>query len=680
MEYKFKEYKPTEILRGHLNLGGSDPAGERIDVTSRYFERGGRPFIPVMGEYHFVRDSRENWPRELAKMRSGGITVVSTYLFWIYHEEEEEKFDFTGDRDVRAFLLEAQRQGLEVVLRLGPWCHGEVRNGGLPDWLLQKPFRLRSNDPGYMARAGKWYQHIFNEVRGLFYKDGGPVIGIQIENELVDAPEHLLALKRLAQEIGFDAPLWTVTGWNSMFGAKIPLDEFVPVFGGYADAPWAQTAEELPPCVHHAFNPERNDAAVGMDLLGKTAPDGWRLPYERYPYATCELGGGIQPTHRRRPVISPMDVYAMSLVKLGCGNNLIGYYMFHGGTNKIGKTTLQESRATGYPNDVPVLNYDFQAPISQYGEIREQYRLLNLLHLFARDFGDVLAPMEHVPAEEFVPETDRKRLRYAMRTDGESGFVFVNHHQRHMELEDVRGVRLRPLGVEFPPIDVAGDIAFILPFNLKMGSETLEWATAQLVCRTDSTYTFAAVPGIPPRFKLRGREVMECRGEFDSSTLFAGDVRLSCLSWDAARTLRRLNGVLYFGGEGDVYELDGRLHTAGQEDREEWDEEELGDIDVWNPRARLESVPCEAPFEIPYPEELRLGGDRPIRWRRLRVTSGRGFVTVETPFDTAQIYVDGVLAADKFFDTLPWRIPAAMLYGRECCLAYTDPLEGTFIS
>ena len=73
MEYKFEDYKRSEILRGHLNMGGVDPSGERIDVTSLYLERGGKPWVPVMGEYHFVRDKRENWHNELAKLKAGGI-------------------------------------------------------------------------------------------------------------------------------------------------------------------------------------------------------------------------------------------------------------------------------------------------------------------------------------------------------------------------------------------------------------------------------------------------------------------------------------------------------------------------------------------------------------------------------------------------------------------------------
>jgi len=394
MTYTFKPYEKSKILRNHLNLGGGNPFGERIDVTNIYIERGGEPWIGVMGEYHFFRDNKDNWYRELCKMKAGGVGIVATYLFWIYHEEIEGEFDFSGDLDVAKFIDDAAKAGLDVVIRIGPWVHGECRNGGFPNWLAKKPYKLRDNNDEYMAKVRIWYEKIYEQVKGKFYKDGGNIIGVQLENELTNNAEHLLALKKLAVEIGFDVPLYTVTGWNSRYGAKIPVDEVLPVFSAYADAPWAKGTHRLPLSRNYVFDKNRNDSAVGVDIIKDTDPSGWRLPYEKYPFAMCELGAGIMATHHRRPIISGMDAYAMSLVKLGSGNNLVGYYMYHGGINKIGKlTTLQESKETGYPNDYPILNYDFHTALTSYGEAREQYGLLNILHLFLQDFGEILAPM-----------------------------------------------------------------------------------------------------------------------------------------------------------------------------------------------------------------------------------------------------------------------------------------------
>ena len=132
MRYTFQPYAKTPLVRGHLNLGGANPQGGRIDVNNLYLERDGKPWVPIMGEFHFSRGSRPHWYRELCKMKAGGVTVVATYLFWIYHEEEEGRFDFTGDRDIRAFLLACQRAGLEAVIRIGPWAHGECRKSPTP--------------------------------------------------------------------------------------------------------------------------------------------------------------------------------------------------------------------------------------------------------------------------------------------------------------------------------------------------------------------------------------------------------------------------------------------------------------------------------------------------------------------------------------------------------------------
>lgn len=233
MHVEFEPYHRSEILHGHLHLGGSNPGGERIEVNSLCLTRGGQPWLPVMGEFHFSRCDPAQWQTELCKMKAGGVTMVSTYLFWIHHEEREGELRFSGRLDVRRFVLCCRRAGLDVVLRIGPWAHGECRNGGFPDWLLHKGIPLRQNHPAYLALVRAWYRSIYRQVRGLLYRDGGPIVGIQLENELVDNSDHLAALKRIAVEEGFEVPLYTVTGWNAVSGARIPTAEVLPVFAAY---------------------------------------------------------------------------------------------------------------------------------------------------------------------------------------------------------------------------------------------------------------------------------------------------------------------------------------------------------------------------------------------------------------------------------------------------------------
>ena len=661
MIYKFKEFKDEPLLINHLNMGGKNPKGEEINVTSRYFTRNGKPWIGVMGEFHFSRYSRENWHRELAKMKAGGITIVSTYLFWIYHEEIEGKMDFGGDNDIRAFIEECKDVGLDVVIRIGPWAHGECRNGGFPDWLLKKDYKLRDNNEEYLAIVKKWYQSIYNEVKGLFYKDGGNIIAVQIENEFVDNAEHLAKLKEIAVECGFIAPIYTVTGWNSASGAKIPVDEVVPVFGGYCEAPWENHMNRLSPSPHYFFNRMRNDSAIGTDLIAKTQSDGWQLPYERYPFATCELGGGIEVTHHRRPIIKPMDIYAVSLVKLGDGNNLVGYYMYHGGTNKIGElSTFNETKATGYPNDYPILSYDFQAPLSEYGEVREQYGLLNMLHMFVNDFGEEFAPMIAVDSANSVEADDTNSLRYGMRTNGKSGFVFVNHYQRLTELADIENTVISAGNVEFPPIDVKGEVSFFMPFNMKMGDSVLEYATAQPLCKCDDTYFFAEIPNIKAEYKFS-----------------KGSANIVTVPFENAKYMRKLNGTVYIGGGCNLYEENGQIHSVedGEYICQKWNGSEFETIKIGQSakQSNVEITGVEnAPFEPKYKEELCIGGERKLTWKKINVDGRYGFAEIDYVGDVAQIYADGELVADDYYYGKTWRVPCKLLYGKECYMVISE--------
>jgi len=674
MHITFKPFTPTPILSGHLKMGADNAYGDSLQVNSRYLLRKNRPVIPVMGEYHFCRDNRAHWRQELTKVKAGGIQIVATYLFWIYHEEEEGTFDFTGDLDIRAFIELCRDTGLDVVIRIGPWAHGECRNGGFPDWLQHAGIPLRCNDPRYLTHVRRWYQAIYHEVKGLLFRDGGPILGIQLDNELVDQPNHLKTLKDMAREIGFDVPLYTVTGWNSKFGARIPVDEVLPVFGGYVDAPWAQTLDQLPLSRHFIFDPNRNDSAVGLDLLRDTDADGWRLPYERYPFATCELGSGIQVTHHRRPIVSPMDAYALSLVKLGCGNNLIGYYMYHGGTHRIGNhSTFQESRASGYPNDLPILDYDFQTCLSQFGQVRESYRLLNLLHLFAQDFGDRLAPMEFVPQEHPVQEDNPSDLRCCLRRDEQAGFLFINHHQRHLSLETVENAVLHAMDQKIGPIRVSGDIAFFFPLHMDLCGKELLYATAQPICRHGNTFFFLAINGIEPSYHFADQTLSAQPG----SRIDLEGFSIYTLTMDQARYLRRLDGELFLGSGCDLYREEAVLHAVQEGvchalrfDGKDFVPFTLGEAVE---TAQLSLIPAQEPFPPAYAEELDLEQPRARHWYRLHASTPHGMVGIDLRCDAAQIYDDaGQLLADHFDLNLPWEIPAAMLFGKSCWLVVSD--------
>lgn len=536
----------TAPLEGHVKQGTAvSPAGVRIGINSRYLTRGGQPWYPVMGEFHYTRTPSAQWELELRKMKAAGITVVATYIFWNHHEEQEGKFDWSGRRDLRHFLELCKKVGLEAVIRIGPWAHGEARFGGVPDWVVDA-MPTRGNDPQYLGYVERLYRQIGQQARGLLWKDGGPVVGVQLENEYNlrgpgQGAEHISALKKLALKAGLDVPLYTVTGWD---GAVYPPGEVTPVFGGYVDEPWAVSTTELPPKETHAF---RFDTRVSGDLGAQTAAHGIGTADEeidKVPFFGAEYGPGLPFMYRRRPVVSADDIAAMVPTQIGSGVNLLGYYMFHGGRNPEGRGWLRESTGSGAYNDVPLINYDFQAPLGPDGQQRPVLAALRPFHWFLQDFGARLAPMG-VRRPAVVPSGpgDLKTPRFAVRSQGDSGFLFVNNHVRQYAMPSHEGVRFEVAlpghKQVFPstPVTIADGDYFVWPFNLDLDGVLLRHATAQPLARIDQgaqgvLYVFAAHQRIPvelafdaalaPRVKAAGAKADTLDGALVLSGLTAG--------------------------------------------------------------------------------------------------------------------------------------------------------------
>ena len=190
-------------------------------------------------------------------------------------------------------------------------------------------------------------------------------------------------------------------------------------------------------------------------------------------------------------------------MKLGSGCNLLGYYMYHGGTNPDGKlTTLQETKATGYPNDLPVKNYDFRAPIREFGDVSDTYRELKLLSYFVHDYGEDLCSLDAViPEENPLSPSDTEHLRYSYRSDGNRGYLFVNNYVRHQTLSAHKGVSLSSPDKKtaIRVFDVENKDFFFVPFNMAYGKSIVKSACATPLCRLESAdgekYVFYAREG-----------------------------------------------------------------------------------------------------------------------------------------------------------------------------------------
>lgn len=533
-EYSVLLPKDRALMEEHLKQGShTSPFGHTFSLNSLYYTKDGQPWYPVMGEIHYARIPQTDWEESILKMKASGVTVIATYVFWNMHEEVENVYTWDGNSNLRHFLKLCRKHGMYTWLRIGPWCHGEIRNGGFPDWLMHTEGGLRRDNPLYLKHVERFFTEIGKQAEGLYFKNEGPIIGVQIENEYrfnnKAGLNHLLNLKRMAIQAGMDVPYYTATGWPK---GDLKQTELIPVWGGYPEAPWNSRVTELPLSRNYLYSSWANDPSVGADLLGKqedTTADGLQ-----YPYSTAEMGGGNQITYHRRPIITAKDVVAQSYVKVGSGANMMGYYMYHGGSNPIGKySTLQESKATKYPNDYPVINYDFNAPIGEYGQLNESYYDLKVLHAFLDDFGSHLATtIPTFPDRHTLQPEDNENLRMSVRSHGNSGYVFINNYQRLLEMKELKDIRIRIQqqdGAElvFPQLDIASGEQLIMPFNIDINGHLLHYATVQplyVLKNKIPTYVFFSHTGTASglrffannlkKITLDGRKINKAEGAY----------------------------------------------------------------------------------------------------------------------------------------------------------------------
>ena len=155
MKYRLNvnRLKEKDIYELGAEFRGSNGAGEELSFTNYYMQKNNAPFFGMSGEFHYSRMSDSRWEDEIIKMKMGGLNTIATYVFWIHHEEEEGVFDFTGCRNLRKFIELCKKHGMYVILRVGPFDHGEVRNGGIPDWVYGKPFPIRTGDRSLLFRS-----------------------------------------------------------------------------------------------------------------------------------------------------------------------------------------------------------------------------------------------------------------------------------------------------------------------------------------------------------------------------------------------------------------------------------------------------------------------------------------------------------------------------------------------
>ena len=511
---------------------------QKVQWDSLSLTIDGKRVTPVMGELHYSRIPADEWETELIKVKEGGVNLVATYVFWNHIEEIEGQLDWSGQRNLREFLKTCKKVDLPVVLRIGPWCHGEARLGGLPDWIFTKGCATREEDPIFMELTAQWYRNIFAQVQGLQWKDGGPVIACQFDNEYYGHGSYLMALKRIANETGFDLPLYTRTGWPEL-ASPVQYGEMLPLYGDYADGFWERSIEEAAGDYWRAFHFKSYRIGGDMGDLEAKNTGGMNVPGladQNYPYFTCELGGGMATSYHRRVYLYQEDAYSMAIVKLGSGSNLLGYYMYHGGTNPEGKLTylneIQNTIATNY-SDLPVMTYDFQAPLGEFGQKNPHYYTLRKIHLFMDSFGEILAPMEAVfpNKNKEAKQGDDSYLRWSYRSDGDAAFVFINNYERFQNLSDKKNVSFDINGVKFPQkrMTIPAGTSAVFPVNIKVNDVLIRYATAQIVCKETekdghTRLYLQKINGIDAEININGKSLKNVKPLNEGSPVYSSEL------------------------------------------------------------------------------------------------------------------------------------------------------------
>lgn len=337
------------LLAGHLCAAAPMPLPESNDGARHVFSTNqenflmdGKPVKIISGEMHYPRVPRQHWKDRFQRIKAMGMNTVCTYLFWNVHEPEPGKWDFSGNLDFVEFIKEAQKAGLWVIVRPGPYVCAEWEFGGFPGWLLKdEDLKVRSQDPRFLEPAMAYLKKICSMLEPLQITKGGPIIMAQVENEYGSYGSDEDYVKKHLDVIRKELPgvvPFTSDGPNDWMIKNGTLPGVVPAmnFGGGAKGAFANLEK------HKGKTPRIN----GEFWVGWF--DHWGKP---------KNGGSTEGFNRD--------------LKWMLENNVSpNLFMAHGGTS-FGFMNGANWEGAYTPD---VTNYDYGAPISENGTLTDRYR------------------------------------------------------------------------------------------------------------------------------------------------------------------------------------------------------------------------------------------------------------------------------------------------------------------
>ncbi|AUY48448.1 beta-galactosidase family protein [Streptomyces sp. CB01881] len=348
-----------------------------LDFDDTGFRRGGAPHRIISGAVHYFRIHPDLWDDRLRRLRALGANTVDTYVPWNFHELPSGEYDFTGWRDLGRFTELARANGLDVILRPGPYICAEWEFGGFPARLLAVDgLRLRCADPAYLAEVDGWFDAVVPEILPLLASRGGPVVAVQVENEYGSYGNDAAYLAHLRDGLiarGVDCLLFTADGAEDTMqqGGTIPGHLATATFG-------SRPAERF-------------------EVLRRHQPKGPLTAMEFWIGWFDHLG---EPHHVREAGESARALD--DLLATGASVNL---YMAHGGTNfgfwaGANHTGTQPEDAGHQPT---VTSYDYDAPIGEAGELTAKF------HAFRAVIGKY-APLPETELPEPLPRVTPQRI------------------------------------------------------------------------------------------------------------------------------------------------------------------------------------------------------------------------------------------------------------------------------
>ena len=307
----------------------------------------GKAIKIISGAIHYFRIPKSQWEDSLYNLKALGANTVETYIPWNIHEPSEGSFDFSGLKDITAFVKMAETMGLLVILRPSVYICAEWEFGGLPAWILKTPgIRLRSTDELFMSKVENYFKTLFPKLAPLQITQGGPVIMMQIENEYGSygmEKDYLRQTKALMEKYGIEVPLFTSDGaWQAALESGSLIEDDILVTGNFG----SRSKENAATLQNFMQEHGKNWPIMCMEYW-----DGW---FNRWG----------EPIIKRDPQDLADEVKAM--LEVGSLN----LYMFHGGTN-FGFYNGCSARDTG--NLPQITSYDYDALLTESGDPTEKY-------------------------------------------------------------------------------------------------------------------------------------------------------------------------------------------------------------------------------------------------------------------------------------------------------------------